>query len=75
MGDSSDDFDPKYMPTVEWPKDAHGEVYTLLPIFRLPNLIHSRSGNAKFLYEISHKNPLWLNPVDAKSLAMCALAT
>jgi len=67
-GRLSDDFDPRYMPTVEWPKDAHGAVYTLLPIFRLPNLIHSRSGNAKFLYEISHKNPLWLNPVDAKDL-------
>jgi anaerobic selenocysteine-containing dehydrogenase len=40
----------------------------LLPIFRLPNLVHTRSGNAKFLYEISHKNPLWINPVDAKKL-------
>ncbi|MGA7755491.1 MAG: molybdopterin dinucleotide binding domain-containing protein, partial [Candidatus Sulfotelmatobacter sp.] len=67
-GQLADDFDPKYTPKVEWPKDAHGDVYTLLPIFRLPNLIHSRSGNAKFLYEISHKNPLWLNPVDAKKL-------
>ena len=56
------------MPVVEWPKDARGEVYTLLPIFRLPNLIHTRSGNAKFLYEISHKNPLWVNPVDANRL-------
>ncbi len=37
----------------------------LLPTFRLPTLIHSRSGNAKWLYEISHKNPLWLNPKDA----------
>jgi anaerobic selenocysteine-containing dehydrogenase len=66
--DFDPDFDPKYTPLVEWPKDARGEVYTLLPIFRLPNLIHTRSGNAKFLYEISHKNPLWVNPVDAKKL-------
>ena len=58
------------LPVVDWPKDAHGEVYTLLPIFRLPNLIHTRSGNAKFLYEISHKNPLWVNPVDAKKLGV-----
>ena len=65
---SAEDFDPKYMPMVEWPKDAHGDVFTLLPIFRLPNLIHTRSGNSKFLYEISHKNPLWVNPVDAKKL-------
>jgi hypothetical protein len=68
LGEPAPDFDPKYMPRVEWPKDAHGGVYTLLPIFRLPNLIHTRSGNAKYLYEISHKNPLWVNPVDAKQL-------
>lgn len=27
----------------------------LLSTFRLPTLIHTRSGNAKWLYEISHK--------------------
>jgi anaerobic selenocysteine-containing dehydrogenase len=39
----------------------------LLPTFRLPTLIHTRSGNAKWLYEISHRNPLWLNPEDAEN--------
>ena len=68
IGAPHGDFDPVHMPTVDWPKDAHGEVYTLLPIFRLPNLIHTRSGNAKLLYEISHKNPLWVNPVDAEKI-------
>ena len=68
LGEPSEDFDPKYAPAVVWPEDAQGEVYTLLPIFRLPNLIHTRSGNAKFLYEISHKNPLWINPSDARKL-------
>jgi anaerobic selenocysteine-containing dehydrogenase len=68
LGQSSEDFDEKYAPAVVWPADAQGEVYTLLPIFRLPNLIHTRSGNAKFLYEISHKNPLWINPSDARNL-------
>jgi hypothetical protein len=43
---------------------AAGEM-ALLPTFRLPTLIHSRSGNAKWLYEISHNNPLWLHPEDA----------
>src|SRR6185503_20388430 len=38
----------------------------LLPTFRLPTLIHTRSGNAKWLYEISHRNPLWLHPEDAR---------
>jgi anaerobic selenocysteine-containing dehydrogenase len=42
----------------------------LLPTFRLPNLIHSRSGNAKWLYEISHKNPVWLHPRDAERLGV-----
>jgi anaerobic selenocysteine-containing dehydrogenase len=37
----------------------------LLPTFRLPTLVHSRTGNAKWLYEISHRNPLWLHPEDA----------
>ncbi|MCA8920841.1 MAG: formate dehydrogenase, partial [Planctomycetes bacterium] len=37
----------------------------LVPTFRLPVLIHSRSGNAKWLLEIAHSNPLWLNPKDA----------
>ncbi|MGH8014006.1 MAG: molybdopterin-dependent oxidoreductase [Candidatus Binataceae bacterium] len=40
----------------------------LLPTFRLPTLVHTRSGNAKWLYEISHRNPLWLHPRDAKRL-------
>ncbi|MYF27065.1 MAG: formate dehydrogenase, partial [Acidimicrobiia bacterium] len=30
--------------------------------------IHTRSGNAKYLYEISHGHPLWINPVDADQL-------
>lgn len=68
LGETSEDFDARYAPAVVWPDDAQGEVYTLLPIFRLPNLIHTRSGNAKFLYEISHKNPLWINPSDARKL-------
>jgi anaerobic selenocysteine-containing dehydrogenase len=42
--------------------------YVLLPTFRLPNLIHSRSGNAKWLVEIAHKNPIWMNTQDAERL-------
>jgi len=62
------DFDPRYTPAVEWPPEARGDTYTLLPIFRVPTLIHSRSGNARPLYEIAHKNPLWVNPTDARKL-------
>src|SRR5437899_358897 len=42
----------------------------LLPTFRLPTLIHSRSGNSKWLYEISHKNPVWLHPQDATRIGV-----
>ncbi len=39
--------------------------YCLVPTFRLPTLIHSRSGNAKWLMEISNRNPIWMHPKDA----------
>lgn len=42
----------------------------LLPNFRLPTLIHTRSANAKWLYEISHKNPVWMHPSDAQRLGV-----
>lgn len=44
--------------------------YVLLPTFRLPTLIHTRAGNAKWLYEISHSNPLWVHPRDAARLGL-----
>jgi anaerobic selenocysteine-containing dehydrogenase len=48
--------------------DAGAGQMLLLPTFRLPNLVHTRSGNAKWLYEISHRNPLWVHPSDADRL-------
>jgi anaerobic selenocysteine-containing dehydrogenase len=48
---------------------ARGEM-VLVPTFRLPTLIHTRSGNAKYLAEISHRNPLWMNPRDAARLSL-----
>ena len=41
-----------------------------MPTFRLPTLIHSRSGNAKYLNEISHRNPLWVHTRDAERLGI-----
>lgn len=67
-GESVAGFDAKAIPTVDWPEHARGPVYMLLPTFRLPTLIHTRSGNAKWLYEISHRNPLWISPPDAEKL-------
>lgn len=48
---------------------SNGEMI-LLPNFRLPTLIHTRSANAKWLYEISHKNPVWIHPEDARRLGV-----
>jgi anaerobic selenocysteine-containing dehydrogenase len=48
---------------------AAGE-YVLVPTFRLPTLIHTRSGNAKWLYEISNANPVWVHPEDAARLGV-----
>ncbi len=42
----------------------------LLPTFRLPTLIHTRSANAKWLYELSHRNPIWMHPSDSERLGL-----
>ena len=39
--------------------------FPLVPTFRLPVLIHSRSGNAKWLTEIANRNPVWMHTKDA----------
>jgi len=44
--------------------------YVLVPTFRLPTLIHSRSGNAKWLTEISNRNPIWMHPEDASRFGL-----
>ncbi|MDP6719687.1 MAG: molybdopterin dinucleotide binding domain-containing protein, partial [Pirellulaceae bacterium] len=42
--------------------------FALVPTFRLPTLIHSRSANSKWLCELSNTNPVWINVADAKRL-------
>ncbi len=66
----SDEAIPGYQKThVYWrDMDMAGTERILVPIFRLPTLIHTRSGNAKYLYEISHGHPLWINANDAEEL-------
>jgi anaerobic selenocysteine-containing dehydrogenase len=63
---------PNYIQShVHWSRidRARGEM-VLLPTFRLPTLIHTRSGNAKWLYEISHTNPVWIHPEDARRVGV-----
>ncbi|RMG66121.1 MAG: formate dehydrogenase [Calditrichaeota bacterium] len=44
--------------------------FPLVPTFRLPTLIHSRSANAKWLTEISNRNPVWMHTSDARRLGL-----
>ena len=65
--------------TIPWTLESHvspanidrdkGEMI-LLPNFRLPTLIHTRSANCKWLYEISHANPIWMHPSDASRIGV-----
>jgi anaerobic selenocysteine-containing dehydrogenase len=48
---------------------AAGE-YVLLPTYRLPTMIHSRSGNAKYLTELAHAHPLLVCPPDAERIGL-----
>ena len=50
--------------------DRSRNEYVLVPTFRLPTLIHSRSGNAKWLAEISHRNPVWMHPKTAAHIGL-----
>jgi len=50
---------------------ADGEM-VLLSTFRLPTQIHTRSANSKWLDELSHTNPVWINPSDAVRLGVSA---
>jgi anaerobic selenocysteine-containing dehydrogenase len=48
--------------------DRHRGEFALIPTFRLPVTIHTRSANAKWLAELAHTNPLWIHPSDALRL-------
>lgn len=63
---------PGYIPSqVDWHElNSEAGDFCLLPTFRLPTLIHTRSGAAKWLNEIAQCNPLWLHPTDARRLGI-----
>jgi anaerobic selenocysteine-containing dehydrogenase len=50
--------------------DANAGEMVLVPTFRLPVLVHTRTGNAKWLNEIAHSNPLWIHTSDAAKLGI-----
>ena len=61
---------PTWIPShVHWEDlDLDGQERILLPTFRIPTLIHTRSANSKWLNELSHRHPLWIHPEDAEKL-------
>jgi anaerobic selenocysteine-containing dehydrogenase len=50
--------------------DHESSEYVLLPTYRLPTMVHSRSGNAKYLNELSHSHPLLVCPQDAARIGI-----
>ncbi|MEM7284844.1 MAG: molybdopterin-dependent oxidoreductase [Actinomycetota bacterium] len=63
---------PTWIPShVHWEDlDMADNERILLPTFRIPTLIHTRSANSKWLSEISHRHPLWIHPEDAEKLGI-----
>ena len=61
---------PTYVKSHIHPENLGANEMVLVPTFRLPTLIHTRSGNAKWLAEISNRNPLWMHTSDGVRLGI-----
>jgi anaerobic selenocysteine-containing dehydrogenase len=61
---------PTYIRSHVHPSRLEPGEMPLIPTFRVPVQIHTRSANAKWLDEIAHTNPLWLHPGDAGKLGV-----
>jgi anaerobic selenocysteine-containing dehydrogenase len=59
---------PGYQRSHVHPEAMAADQMVLISTFRLPTQIHTRGGNAKWLDELAHTNPLWLHPADAARL-------
>src|SRR5437867_12177799 len=57
---------PGYTHSTIHPESLQPGEMPLIPTFRLPVQIHTRSANAKWLDEIAHSNPLWIHSHDAE---------
>jgi anaerobic selenocysteine-containing dehydrogenase len=56
---------PGYERSHVHPQAMQPDQLVLISTFRLPTQIHTRGGNAKWLDELAHTNPLWIHPRDA----------
>jgi anaerobic selenocysteine-containing dehydrogenase len=61
---------PAYIKSHVHPDALEADEMVLVPTFRLPVQIHTRSANSKWLDEIAHTNPLWVHPGDAARLGV-----
>ncbi|HXG17728.1 MAG TPA: molybdopterin dinucleotide binding domain-containing protein, partial [Methylomirabilota bacterium] len=61
---------PAYIKSHIHPERLDAGHMVLIPTFRLPVQIHTRSANAKWLDEIAHTNPLWIHTQDAARIGV-----
>lgn len=61
---------PTYIRSHVHPERLEPGELPLIPTFRIPVQIHTRSANSKWLDEIAHSNPLWIHPRDAQRLGI-----
>jgi anaerobic selenocysteine-containing dehydrogenase len=61
---------PGYLRSHVHPAALEAGQLVLISTFRLPTQIHTRGGNAKWLDELAHTNPLWLHPTDAARIGV-----
>ena len=61
---------PGYTRSQVHPENLKPGEMPLIPTFRLPVQIHTRSANSKWLDEIAHTNPLWIHPTDANRIGV-----
>src|SRR5262249_21986420 len=61
---------PTYIESHVHPSALAPDQMVLIPTFRVPIQIHTRSANAKWLDEIAHTNPLWIHTRDAARLGL-----
>ena len=59
---------PVYQRSHVHPDELQPDQLVLISTFRLPTQIHTRGGNAKWLDELAHTNPLWIHPRDAERI-------
>lgn len=61
---------PTYIKSHVHPENLEAGELPLIPTFRLPVQIHTRSGNSKWLAELAHTNPVWIHTSHAERLGV-----